>query len=236
MYSTVLVRGGGFATGLLLFTWSPQHIPFQLSTKILRSISSIHFHPDMYLSSILVAFAAAALSPAAPTPLQDSTSRSAHQLSRVEIQHFLQARNQFTFDNNNRKGDDNQDLPQLYHVRTRHAKRDVADCSTYPPELQVFCFSVYSDGEDDYFDTPLKSDEVIGISSFESSQTGWTAWRSIGSFNPQSKYQAYLGFGFGWGRLRSEYVRLDMIIRYPVIERTGQDISQRSHLVRDLSS
>lgn len=133
----------------------------------------------MYLSSILIALAAAALSQAAPAPLQDSTSRTAHHLSRVEIQHFLQARNQFTFDNNDRKGDDNQDLPQLHDVQTRHARRDVADCSTYPPELQVFCFSVYGDGEDYYFDTPtntpLKSDEVIGIDSFESSQTGWTA-------------------------------------------------------------
>lgn len=123
----------------------------------------------MYLSSILIAFAAA-MSQAAP--LQDSTSHTAH-LSRDEIQQSLQARDQFTFDNNRK--DDNQDLP--LHIQTRHARRD-ADCSTYPPELQVFCFSVYDDG-DDYLDTPaippLKFDEVFGIDSFESSQTGWTA-------------------------------------------------------------
>ena len=122
----------------------------------------------MYLSSILIAFVAA-MSQAAP--LQDSNSRTAH-LSSVEIQHFLQARDKFMFDSGK---DDNQDLP--LHVQTRHARRD-AECSTYPPELQVFCFSVYGDGED-YLDTPtntlLKFDEVTGIDSFDSSQTGWTA-------------------------------------------------------------
>lgn len=133
------------------------------------SLNLFHsFHPDMYLSSILIAVAAA-MSQAAP--LQDSTSRTAH-LSRVEIQQFLQASDQFMFDN---RKDDSQDL--RLHVQTRHARRD-ADCSTYPSELQVFCFSVFGDGED-YYDTPtitpLEFDEIIGIDSFESSQTGWTA-------------------------------------------------------------
>lgn len=123
----------------------------------------------MYLSSILIAFVAA-MSQAAP--LQDSNSRTA-QLSSVEIQHFLQeARDQFMLDT---RKDDNQDLP--LHVQTRHAKRD-AECSTYPLELQDFCFSVYGGGEDN-FDTPtytpLKFDDVIGTDSFDSSQTGWTA-------------------------------------------------------------
>lgn len=123
----------------------------------------------MYPSSILIAFAAA-MSQAAP--LKGSISRTAH-LSRVEIQHFPQARDQFMFDSSRK--DDNQGLP--LHVQTRHARRD-AECSKYPPEFQIFCFSVYGD-EEDYFDTPtntpLKIDEIIGIDNFESSQTGWTA-------------------------------------------------------------
>lgn len=121
----------------------------------------------MHLSSILIAFAAA-VSQAAPT--QDSTSRTAH-LSRDEIQHFLQARDQLMFD----RKDENQDLP--LRVQARHARRD-ADCSIYPLELQLPCFSIYGDGED-YFDTPtntpLNFDDIIGVDNFQSSQTGWTA-------------------------------------------------------------
>lgn len=140
----------------------------------------------MYLScSILIAFAAA-MSQAAPLQQDSTSSRIAHLTSRDEIQNFLQeeARDQFMmFDSigSSRKDDENQDLPPLpLHLQTRHharPRRD-ADCSTYPPELQIFCFSVYGDDyySDEPTDTPpLKFDEVIGIDNLDSSQTGWTA-------------------------------------------------------------
>lgn len=145
----------------------------------------------MYLScSILIAFAAA-MSQAAPLQQDSTSSRTAHlTTSRDEIQHFLQveARDQFMmFDSigssSIRKDDENQNLPPLpLHLQTRHharpRRRDAAECSTYPPELQIFCYSVYGDDyySDEPTDTPpLKFDEVIGIDNLDSSQTGWTA-------------------------------------------------------------
>lgn len=124
----------------------------------------------MYLSYILIAFAAAVTQAA---PIRDSTSRTAN-LSRDEIQHFLQARDQFMFD----RKDGYQDVS--LRVQTQRARRD-GDCSTYPPEFQIFCISIYGD-EEDYIDTPatitLKYEEVIGVDNFDSSQTGWSARRS----------------------------------------------------------
>lgn len=141
----------------------------------------------MYLSySILIAFVAA-ISEAAPLQ-RDSTSlrTAAHLTSRVEIQQFLlqEARDQFMMFDSSRKVDNQDPAPLPLHLQTRHhARRRDADCSTYPPELQIFCFSLYGDGggEDYYYsdtptDTPpLKFDEVIGIDNLDSSQIGWTA-------------------------------------------------------------
>lgn len=70
--------------------------------------------------------------------------------------------------------DDYQDVP--LHDQTRHTRRDV-DCSNYPIEVQEFCYSTYGDGED-YSDAPLNFNEIIGVDSVHSSQTGRNTRRS----------------------------------------------------------
>ena len=121
----------------------------------------------MYLGTILITAFVAAVSQAAP--IQDQSS-STTRLSRDKIQHFLQARDQFMFD----RKEDYQDVP--LHDQTRFTRRD-GDCSSYPVELQISCYSIYGD-EEDYSNGPWNDDEIIGTDNFGSSQTGWNALRS----------------------------------------------------------
>lgn len=70
--------------------------------------------------------------------------------------------------------EDYQDVP--LRDQTRFTRRD-DDCSSYPAELQILCYSTYGDDED-YSDGQLNDDEIIGTDNFDSSQTGWNARRS----------------------------------------------------------
>lgn len=118
----------------------------------------------MYLSTILIALVAA-VSQAAP--IQDLPCPKTR-LSHDEIQHFLQARDHFMFD----RKQDYQDIP--LRVQTRHTKRD-ADCSTFPPELEDYCYLIYG-YEEDLSDTPLDyNNDVIVVDDLRSSQSGWNA-------------------------------------------------------------
>lgn len=122
---------------------------------------------NMYLGTILITAFVAAVSQAAP--IQDPSSPTTR-LSRDKIQHFLQARDQFMFD----RKEDYLDVP--LRDQTRFTRRD-DECSSYPAELQIFCYSTYGDDED-YSDGQLNDDEIIGTDNFDSSQTGWNARRS----------------------------------------------------------
>lgn len=70
--------------------------------------------------------------------------------------------------------EDYQDVP--LRDQTRFTRRD-DDCSSYPAELQIPCYYLYGDEEDD-FNGPLNKDDIIGTDNFDSSQTGWNALRS----------------------------------------------------------